>query len=238
MCPPNTAPAAPPAATPAPIAPVRKTAQAQARPLPSAEPSDIGWEFIHCFQKRYALYATPRGLVMIYLRHADQRIQFERIGQQHNAHTVAAQQLLVPHPMELDPLNATVLEQHRELFQRQGFEIEAFGRNFYRLAAIPDWLNEAQAEQFVRDLIDQLRISGAVKANKLPSWQIAAKLAVKTSYRCNQTYSTEALKRLPTQLLNCELPHSSPFGQPTFSEIDWAEWERRFGIKSEHKSTR
>ena len=45
---------------------------------------------------------------MIYLRHADQRIQFERIGQQHKyAHTVAAQQLLVPHPMELDPLNAT-----------------------------------------------------------------------------------------------------------------------------------
>ena len=64
---------------------------------------------------------------MIYLRHADQRIQFEHIGQNYNERTVAAQQLLVPHPMELDPLNATLLEQHQELFQRQGFDIEAFG---------------------------------------------------------------------------------------------------------------
>lgn len=231
-------PAPQPTVTPSPISQAKKSAQVNSKPLPSAEPIDIGWEFIHCFQKRYALYATPRGLVMIYLRHADQRIQFELIGQNYNERTVAAQQLLVPHPMELDPLNATLLEQHQELFQRQGFDIEAFGRNFYRLSAIPDWLSEAQAEQFVRDLIDQLRISGTVKASQLPSWQIVAKLAVQTSYRCNQTLSTEALKRLPNQLFRCDLPHSSPFGKPTFSEIDWAEWERRLGIKAERESTR
>ena len=65
-----------------------------------------------------------------------------------------------------------------------------------------------------------------------------AKLAVQNSYRRNQTLSTEALKRLPNQLFRCELPHSSPFGKPTFSEIDWAEWERRLGIKAERESTR
>jgi DNA mismatch repair protein MutL len=220
------------------ISQAKKSAQVNSKPLPCTEPVDIGWEFIHYFQKRYALYATPRGLVMIYLRHADQRIQFELIGQNYNERTVVAQQLLVPHPMELDPLNATLLKQHQELFQRQGFEIEAFGRNFYRLSAIPDWLSEAQAEQFVRDLIDQLRISGAVKASQLPSWQIVAKLAVQNSYRRNQTLSTEELKRLPNQLFRCDLPHSSPFGKPTFSEIDWAEWERRLGIKAERESTR
>jgi DNA mismatch repair protein MutL len=235
---PQATPAPQPTVTPSPISQAKKSAQVNSKPLPSAEPVDIGWEFIHCFQKRYALYATPRGLVMIYLRHADQRIQFELIGQNYNERTVAAQQLLVPHPMELDPLNATLLEQNQELFQRQGFDIEAFGRNFYRLSAIPDWLSEAQAEQFVRDLIDQLRISGTVKASQLPSWQIVAKLAVQTSYRRNQTLSTEALKRLPNQLFRCDLPHSSPFGKPTFSEIDWAEWERRLGIKAERESTR
>lgn len=224
-------PAPQPTVTPSPISQAKKAPQT--KQAPSAEPVDIRWEFIHCFQKRYALYASPRGLVMIYLRHADQRIQFERIGQNDHERTVAAQQLLVPHPMELDPLNATLLEQHRALFQRQGFDIEAFGRNFYRLSAIPDWLNEAQAEQFVRDLIDQLRISGTVKSSKLPSWQIVAKLAVQSSYRRNQTRSIEELKRLPNQLFRCDLPHSSPFGKPTFSEIDWAEWERRLGLKTE-----
>ena len=100
---PQATPAPQPTVTPSPISQVKKSAQVNSKPLPSAEPVDIGWEFIHCFQKRYALYATPRGLVMIYLRHADQRIQFELIGQNYNERTVAAQQLLVPHPMELDP---------------------------------------------------------------------------------------------------------------------------------------
>lgn len=204
----------------------------------TAKPADIGWQFIHCFQKRYALYATPRGLVMLYLRHAEQRIQFERIGQNYTDNKVLTQQLLVPHPIELDPLHAALVEQHRDLFRGQGFEIEAFGRNFFRLSAIPEWLNEAQAEQFIRDLIDQLRISGAVKANKLSNWHIVAKLAVQSSYRRNQSRSTEELQRLPTQLFGCEVPHSSPFGKPTFSEIDWAEWERRLGVKAEHQSTR
>jgi DNA mismatch repair protein MutL len=204
----------------------------------TTESADIGWQFIHCFQKRYALYATTRGLVMLYLRHAEQRIEFERIGQNYTDNTVLAQQLLVPHPIELDPLNASLVEQHRDLFRRQGFEIEAFGRNFFRLGAIPDWLNEARAEQFVRDLIDQLRISGALKVNKLSNWHIVAKLAVQNSYRRNQPRSIEELKRLPSQLLRCEVPHSSPFGKPTFSEIDWAEWERRLGVKAEHQSNR
>jgi DNA mismatch repair protein MutL len=74
----------------------------------TTESADIGWEFIHCFQKRYALYATSRGLVMMYLRHAEQRIEFERIGQNYTDNTVLAQQLLVPHPIELDPLNASL----------------------------------------------------------------------------------------------------------------------------------
>jgi DNA mismatch repair ATPase MutL len=63
------------------------------------------------------------------------------------------------------------------------------------LGAIPDWLNEARAEQFVRDLIDQLRISGALKVNKLSNWHIVAKLAVQNSYRRNQPRSIEELKR-------------------------------------------
>ena len=56
-----------------------------------------------------------------------------------------------------------------------------------------------------------------------------ARLAVKDSYRRNDLLNESAVQKLANDLLNCEKPHTSPFGKPTFSEIDWNEWQKRFG---------
>ena len=48
----------------------------------AADKTTPGWHLIIVLKKRYALFDTPRGLVMLHLRHADQRVRFERISQE------------------------------------------------------------------------------------------------------------------------------------------------------------
>ncbi|MGZ0656327.1 DNA mismatch repair endonuclease MutL [Coraliomargarita sp. W4R53] len=208
-----------PAATPRPAA-------SPAAPAPKAAPT---WRLIALLKKQYGLFDTPRGLVMLHLRHADQRVRFERILESYKKSAPPSQGLLIPHPVELEPLASEALLAHLDLVNAQGFHIEEFGRHFYRIEAVPAWLEPEQAEGFVRDMVDLLRQRGGSRKHGELVWEAVAKLAVQGSYRRSDTMSEAAVQQLAEALLSCETPHTSPFGKPTFNEISWSEWERRFG---------
>ena len=40
-----------------------------------------------------------------------------------------------------------------DFFHNSGFVIELFGRHFYRIEALPEWLDPSSGEEFIRDLI-------------------------------------------------------------------------------------
>ncbi|MFT4902013.1 MAG: DNA mismatch repair protein MutL [Lentimonas sp.] len=220
-----------PIASPNPA--ISSPAAATKNTTPPASPNQpeaiAQWRWITCLKKRYALYETPRGLVMLHLRQADQRIRFERICKDFQQHTIPSQRLLVPHPIELDPIAAENLKNQLDLLNSQGFEVEEFGRHFYRISAVPHWLSETQAETFIRDLLDLIRQRGELRNKAELTWQAIAKLAVQGSYQSNDTVSETSMQQLASDLFACETPHTSPYGKPTFSEVSWNEWARRFG---------
>ncbi len=216
------APTKPTVATPSPAPAVQPIAP----PAPKRAPE---WRFISRLKQRYALFEAPRGLVMLHLRHADQRVRFERICEDFKKESIASQRLLIPHPIEFEPLASEALNSQLDLLNQQGFEIEPFGRNFYRIGAVPVWLSEEQAENFIRDLVDMIRQRGDTRKGGELAWQAIAKLAVEGSYQKSDTIADSSIQQLVTDLLACETPHTSPFGKPTFSEVSWNEWERRLG---------
>lgn len=187
------------------------------------------WRLIALLKRQYGLFDTPRGLVMLHLRHADQRVRFERILKEYQSRTPPGQTLLIPQPIELEPLAVETLRSHLDLINGQGFQIEAFGRNLYRIESIPTWIEPEQAEVFVRDMIDLLRQRGSTRKQAEMIWESVARLAVEGSYRSSDSLNERSVEILARDLLACRSPHTSPSGKPTFSEISWAEWARRFG---------
>jgi len=212
--------------TPTPVATTTTATNTTLAPATKATPS---WRLITLLKKQYGLFDTPRGLVMLHIRHADQRVRFERILKSYKDSAPPSQGLLIPHPIQLEPLASEALLSHLDLINAQGFEIEEFGRHFYRIEAVPAWLAPEQAEGFVRDMVDLLRQRGGSRKQNELVWEAVAKLAVEGSYRRNDLMSALAVQQLAEALLTCETPHTSPFGKPTFNEISWSEWERRFG---------
>ena len=205
---------------PRPAAPTHSEAAASTTPA---------WRFITLLKKRYALFDTPRGLVMLHLRHADQRVRFERISRQFNDEAPPSQRLLIPQPLEFEPLASEALKAQLKRLNTQGFEVSEFGRHFYRIEAVPTWLSPEQAEAFIRDLVDLARQRGGMRKESPLSSEAVARLAVEGSYRRSDSLTAPAVEQLAKDLLACETPHTSPFGKPTFSEVSWSEWTRRFG---------
>ena len=180
-------------------------------------------------KKRYALFETDKGLLVLHIRHADQRVRFERICNETRNTAPPAQSLLIPHPVEFEPLASETLKAQLDQLNAQGFHIEEFGRNIYRIEAVPIWLSLDQAEEFIRDYVDLVRLRSGARKQVDMNLEAMARLAVKDSYRRNDLLNESAVQQLANELLTCETPHTSPFGKPTFSEIEWNEWQRRFG---------
>ena len=214
-----------------------KEAKASKRPTSSkSAPAELeaqkristGWKLLARLSERYALMETPQGLTILHLRHADQRIRYEHIVRTHDNAAPVSQGLLIAEPLEFEPLAAQVLETHLPLLNANGFLIEPFGRNFFRIESVPSWLFPEQSESFLRDLIEELRQRGAVSHDQRVVWERIAALAAKDSYQRSDPITDESIQAMVENLLDCEVPHSSPFGKPTYQEISWSELERRF----------
>ncbi|MEM1222016.1 MAG: DNA mismatch repair endonuclease MutL [Verrucomicrobiota bacterium] len=187
------------------------------------------WRLIAILRQRYALFETPRGLIVLHIRNADQRVRFELICKQFQSDSIPSQGLLIPEPLELEPLAAAALLEHIELLNKQGFQIEQFGRNFFRVEAVPTWLTPDRSENFIRDFVDLLRQRGAAFKDHEILWEALAQLAVKGSYQKNDNLNETAAQNLAQKLLSCDKPHTTPFGKPTFTETSWNELNKRLG---------
>ncbi|MFO8026198.1 MAG: DNA mismatch repair endonuclease MutL [Opitutales bacterium] len=186
------------------------------------------WQLIRLLKNRYALFDSPKGLVLLHLRHADQRVRFERIQKSFDDASPPSQGLLIPEPIELEPMATATLEEHLERLNQGGFGIEAFGRNFYRIEAVPAWLDPSSAVAFIRDAIDVLRQRSSGRGSDELIRQTVAKLAAEGSYQKNDLMNEHTARQLAEDLLQCQIPHTSPSGKPTYREMTWADSDRHF----------
>jgi len=216
-------PAAPPPATLAPAArPVYPVA-----PAPAAGPRLAEWRFIGLAHGSYALFEAPGGLVILERRSALERVWFERLLQQYGAGSVSIQKLLLPATLELDAVSSAMLLDRLEFIQAHGFEVVEFGRNFFRIEAIPDWMEEAAALDFVRELVGALREGRFAGRDAQVSQEEFARLAAARAVRLPARVTEAEMMALLRELFATRAPLSSPAGKPTFVELSHGELSRR-----------
>ena len=136
--------------------------------------------------------------------------------------------LLLPVPVELDSISTALLLDRLEFFHGHGFEIAGFGRNFFRIEAVPDWLEPADAESFLRDLLGALRDGRLQEKNLDLARDEFARLAVTRAIRLPATADETTSLALVAQLFATRSPLTSPAGRPTHVELNHGELARRF----------
>lgn len=218
---------------PGPVAPAGPVAAASV-PLPKpAAPRPVGpvapaWRLLGIAHGNTVVFETAAGLVLLDRRAAHERIWFERLQQQFRAGQVPSQRLLLPVPVELDPISTALLLDRLDFLGAHGFEIGEFGRNFFRIEAVPAWMEPAAAEPFLRDLLGLLREGRLQEKNVDVVREELARLAAARAVRLPEQTGEAEVRALVSELFQTQHPPTSPSGRPTYIELNHGELARRF----------
>jgi len=186
------------------------------------------WRWLGLAHGSYALFETASGLVLLDRRAAHERIWFERLQDQFRDGTVSSQRLLLPVPLELDPVASALLLARLEFLNGHGFEIVEFGRNFFRIEGLPAWMEPGDAEPFVRELLGALRDGRLQDRDVDTAREQFARLAAAKAVRLGDSVGEGEMQALVKQLFACRTPLTSPAGRPTHIELSHGELARRF----------
>jgi len=189
----------------------------------------LGWRLLSRLREERAVFETPTGLALLDIGAAHQRVLYESILAQFTAQKPVSQPLLVPLSIELDPLPAAVLKERLPLLASAGFDFEEYGRNFWRIQALPVWLEPVAALGFVRDLLAEMARREGDFGRPSLAYDALAKIAVSKARRKGDGLSDAELMELVQALFRTVQPGTCPRGRRTYVEWTDADLTRRFG---------
>lgn len=223
-----------PLARPVPaIAPILSAVPASAvASVPDAIPGEgrpgalAGWRHLGTAHGDCEIFETPAGVVLLDRRAALERVLFEQLQREFRDGHTLSQRLLFAVPVELDPIAAALLVDQLAFLEKHGLEVSAFGRNFFRIEAAPAWLDPAEAEPFLRDILARLREGQLDPRRPAVAREELARLAAARAVR--GAASSDTGTELAARLLACDQPLLTPGGRPTLVELSRGELTRRF----------
>ena len=175
------------------------------------------------------------GTKMVLLDHhaAHERLMFDRLLAQRSCYQkVESQNLLEPRLVSLTPVEARSLLEHQKLLEECGIIFEEFGGNDFLVKATPNWINETQVEELVRDVIGTALETGLKPDKEGMALDFFKKMACKSSVKETTRMSHEEIKALLADLDASNSPQVCPHGRPISLTIPFTELRRRLGRTS------
>ncbi len=175
----------------------------------------------------YVLSETPEGISIVDQHSAHERILYEKAIAELNGAASAAQRLLLPLTLDLEPRELEIIDQERESLMAVGFEVEDFGGRSIVVHAVPNPHPRFDARRCLEELIADLAFGRLDGLNRIE--RFAATYACRAAIKAGQKLELSEMRDLLTQLYACELPPHDVHGRPTIVMLPRAELEHRFG---------
>ncbi len=171
----------------------------------------------------YIVAEGPDGLYIIDQHAAHERILCDELMAQDQQ--MASQALLAPLTLALTPEEEAAFEESSASLIELGFEVEPFGGSTYVVKAIPAVLVEGNAEEALRELLNEV-FPG--KAEKDRRRKAATAVACHGAVRAGKSLSDEEMRQLIRKLEDTDQPRTCPHGRPTVICLSTSQLEKRF----------
>jgi len=176
----------------------------------------------------YVLAQNARGLVVIDMHAAHERITYERMKQAWSEDRIRAQPLLVPETLACSGKEVGALEQHGEELKRLGFEIDPAGPESVLVRAVPALLAGADLAALVRDVLADLVELGHSRRVEQAIDELLSTAACHGSVRANRKLTPEEMNALLRDMERTERSGQCNHGRPTWVELGMDELDRLF----------
>jgi DNA mismatch repair protein MutL len=176
----------------------------------------------------FILLETPEAVAIIDQHSAHERVLYERAMAELSGHDAAAQRLLLPFTLRLEPGELEAVEAHGDLLSAIGYEVAPFGGDAVIAHAVPNPQPRFDAARCLEELVADLargRFGGL--HNRLE--RFAATYACRAAVKAGDHLEPAELEQLVDRLFACTLPPHDVHGRPTIVQLPRAEIERRFG---------
>ncbi|MFW6133770.1 MAG: DNA mismatch repair endonuclease MutL [Planctomycetota bacterium] len=199
-----------------------------ASPASAAEPGPVMQ--VH---NSYIVAGTSDGVVVIDQHALHERLLYDNLHRRlagRDGCGLASQRLLIPETISATPAHVDALDRRRELLDRLGIEVRAFGPGTLAVQRFPSLLTErgVAAGDFVREMADLLADDEAVETEHLLE-QVLAMMACKAAVKAGDPLSPDEMRDLLARRDEGDKPASCPHGRPTTLKLTLADLAKQFG---------
>jgi DNA mismatch repair protein MutL len=178
----------------------------------------------------YLILETDAGLVTLNPQAAQERIAFERLMAAFDAPSgaMASQPLLLPETVHFSPLESARLKSYLPILLRQGFDLEEFGTDTWKIDAVPSLLEGRNATAVIASVVYDSGEAGMKRGDRWREELIARSVA--RSYAgAPRKFTVESATKLVEDLCRTKMPYVCPRGKPVMIFTSNRELSRKFG---------
>ncbi|MBI1175289.1 MAG: DNA mismatch repair endonuclease MutL [Sideroxydans sp.] len=176
----------------------------------------------------YILAQNQRGLVVVDMHAAHERIVYEKLKNALDQQQIPTQQLLIPASFAADALDIATVEEDQAALAQLGFDLAPISPTTLAVRAMPAMLKQAHAEAAARDVLHELREYGASRALTERRNELLATLACHSAVRANQQLTLEEMNHILREMERTERSGQCNHGRPTWFQISIAELDAMF----------
>lgn len=178
----------------------------------------------------YVLAENARGLVVVDMHAAHERITYERLKAAWDAADAhaQAQALLVPVSVAVSEREAEAAQAHAALLADAGLEVEPIGPATLAVRALPAALAGCDAATLVRDVLADLAAHGASRRVGELRNALLSTMACHGAVRANRRLTLPEMNALLRDMERTERAGQCNHGRPTWVQVDLQELDRWF----------
>ncbi|MBR1586960.1 MAG: DNA mismatch repair endonuclease MutL [Kiritimatiellae bacterium] len=218
----SSAPVPPPSPVPQPLPATRPVGA----PPQAARPTSPA--YLATTSTGYLLLETDRGIVTLNPRAARERIAYERLLERRDG--IVSQPLLLPETIRLKPADSARIRSFLPELRAVGFAIEDFGRDVWKLDAVPTLAAGLSATELLATIAADVAEAGAKRGSTRWRDELVARSVARSYAGANVKLTREGAVKLVEELMSTRQPYVCPRNKPTMILTSSAELARKFDI--------